>query len=648
MNPPGALPQRPWATRSPWGSYVGVGFLLLVLLGVMYWVSRPLAVPQVFNLSSAQATVPDLPQAGIQQVALPHILDDQDQRWQRRVDYDLLWPAGLTYTNPEQARLALLLPRVGTRFRVLLNGHEIHQVGWYLPTGTTVNTAWFPYLVSLPGGLLAAHSGDNRLRVEVRGQLLERSGLWPAQIGAYVPLFQRHAMLYFWQVTGTWMMAITALMMGVMSLLLWSSLRERLFVLMALAAFAHMVRLWLSVVLEPGMSYELYYFLHRTSFTLYVGFFILIMEELWGLRLRLVRGTALALLLVGPGWILLSLLTWQYDLYRIWAGVLATLSSLALAGLVLYAPWRQQPTRDRVLVLMVALFTLLTGIRDFLVVQLNFPGDADIRWMSVGGLALMITLGWVLLQRATASAREVHRLNDTLAETVAQREAELRSAFDQLRQSEQQRAIEGERRRLMRDMHDGLGSQLVQTLNMVRSQQVPVDARSIESMVNHALEELRMTLDSLEPMEGDLPTILGTLRQRVAPALAAAGIQLQWQVQEVPPLTGLDARGVMHLFRCVQEIFANIVKHACARRVTVRTWADARAVYLSVEDDGIGMPPDGHRTHGRGLNNIKVRAGKIGAVVRYYPTWPGTGVELAFPQEGVPLEPADVVATGFG
>lgn len=514
---------------------------------------------------------------------------------------------------------------------MLLNGHEIHQVGWYADPQRNINAAWFPHLIALPNALLKQQSEHNSLHVQVRTRLLERSGLWPAQLGDYELLFKRHSVLELWQVTGTWMMVITALMMGVMSLFLWSSLRERLFALMAAASLAHMVRLWLSVLLEPSMSFELYFFLHRASFTLYVGFFCLIMEDLFGLRLKFVRALAYFLLFVGPAWMVLILYMQEYDLYRIWAGILAAVAATGLGLMVFHSVLRRQLSKDQVLVLMVAVFTLLTGIRDFLVVQLNFPGDADIRWMSMGSLALMFTLGWVLLQRATASGREVHRLNDDLSATIARREIELRTAFDRLRQAEQQRAVEGERRRLMRDMHDGLGSQLVQTLNMVRSQRDALDGVAVESMVHHALEELRITLDSLEPMDGDLPTILGTLRQRVQPALEAAGIELRWEVQEVPAVAWLDAQGVMHLFRCLQEVFANVVKHAGASRVTVRTWQADDVVYLSVEDDGVGMPPPDDRAVGRGLGNIRVRAENIGARVRYYGTWPGTGVEFSFP-----------------
>ena len=78
--------------------------------------------------------------------------------------------------------------------------------------------------------------------------------------------------------------------------------------------------------------------------------------------------------------------------------------------------------------------------------------------LAAGLLALLAVMLW-LLRRSNRSIREVRHLNATQAERIAAREAELLTAFEQLKAAEQQRLLEGERRRMMRDMHDGLGSQ---------------------------------------------------------------------------------------------------------------------------------------------------------------------------------------------
>ncbi len=619
-----------WRRASP---LVGLALLLLLLLGMLHAVSRPAAVAGVENLAQARlVTAGSAPVV----VTLPHNLDAGHWPEQGRVDYWLDWPASLHYADREQARLALLLPRAGARFRVLLNGDELYQVGWRTPLDHLVNATVQPSFVPLPAGLLAERASDNRLVIEVRGERMERSGLSPVQLGDQDLVYQRYRVLERWQVTGNWLMVLIGALMTVMALFLWHHLGDRLFLLMALTAAIHMVRLLMVALEQPSLSYELFFLVHRYAVTAYAACLCLTIENLFGLDLKRVRQAAYGLLLAGLPWLMLAAGLRSALLQNLWAGVLVVTTFTSLLLLARASGWGRRLPSEQVLVLLVALFTFMTGLRDFLVLQLGLPGDANIRWMVLGSLAFLSTLGWVLLRRATASMREVERLNATLAQNVSAREVELRSAFERLRDSEQQALLERERRRLMRDMHDGLGSQLVQTLNLVRNSGSELKPERVVTMLQQALEELRLMLDSLEPMDGDLPAILGTLRLRIGPSLEAAGIALDWQVEETPPIADLDARGVMNLFRCVQEIFANVVKHAQARRVTVRTWATVDGViYLAIADDGVGSVATlaqgaGGRGAGRGLNNIRSRAERVGASVRHYDARPGLGIEFRF------------------
>ena len=619
-----------WRRASP---LVGLALCLLVLLGALYWVSRPAAVAGVANLSQARFVTAG---AAPVLVTLPHNLDAQPWPEQGRVDYGLDWPAALHYEDREQARLALLLPRTGARFRVLLNGAELYQIGWRAPLDRLVNATVQPSFVPLPAGLLAARAQDNRLVVEVRGERMERSGLGPVQLGDQDLVHQRYRLLERWQVNGNWVMVLIGALMAVMALFLWHYLGDRLFLLMALTAAIHMVRLLMVALEQPPLPYELYFLVHRYAVTAYAACLCLTLENLFGFDLRRVRQAAYGLLLVGLPWLLLALYLRSALLQNLWAGILVATAFFCLLLMTRASGWGRRLASEQGLVLLVALFTFVTGLRDFLVLQLGFAGDSDIRWMVLGSLAFLSTLGWVLLRRATESMHEVEHLNATLALSVSAREVELRSAFERLRDSEHQSLLERERRRLMRDMHDGLGSQLVQALNLVRNSGAELKPDRVVAMLQQALEELRLMLDSLEPMDGDLPAILGTLRLRIGPSLEAAAIELDWQVEETPPIADLDARGVMNLFRCVQEIFANVVKHSRARRVTVRTWATAEGMIgLAIADDGVGSAVAlaqgaSGRGAGRGLNNIRSRAELIGASVRCYDAAPGLGIEFRF------------------
>jgi signal transduction histidine kinase len=600
-------------------AWVWVSALLsLVLVGVTV-VSQPPPLPGSFQVTGATVTRFS-PQGEIEKkVSLPHIWDDEKPPWDGDARYRIEWPGEL---DTDQA-LALYLPRVGARFRVWLNGRMIGANSWDSPG--YVDTSVVPHLVDLPTELV--RPVNNLLEIEVRGQRLRKSGLSALNIGPKEPLEARQRRVYWWQVSATWMVAACSVLLALLAGLMWLQSRERVFGLLAAAAVAWAVRLGLTPMISPGMPFELWFYLHKLSFTMYCGFLYLFLWDLFDYRQGRIRTLVTGLLWMGPLWLAVTTVTGNYNLYRVWTGVLAVVSIVALTLMFRRARWGLD--NNQRLMVVVGIVTLITGVRDFLVVQLGWRGDADLRWMTPGSLVFMLTLAWVLVQRTAGYAQQIGDLNRELVNRVRERESELRDAFDLIRDAEKRQVLEDERRRLTRDMHDGLGSQLVQALNVVRMGS-NTDTAVVTAMLNHALEELRMTLDSLEPMEGDLPAILGTLRRRITPALQAAGIELDWQVEEVPAVPGMESRGVMHLFRCLQEIFANIIKHAQASRVTVRTWTDGDRAMLSVRDDGKGLG-DGFRQGGRGLANIRIRAAELGATVAFDDAMPGTAVTFRFP-----------------
>lgn len=636
-----------WLTQTP--AWVWVAAFLAVIMLALAAVSRPAQIEGAFALQTALVSPPGSGQSAPQSVALPHSWDAEKPPWSGTARYELAWPAALTRAtqyalSTQPPELALYLPRVGARFRVLLNDQVIASEHWLTPG--YVDTSVVPYHVALPAALLVRPLDANRISVEVQGQRLRNSGLSVVLLGPKDPVEARYDKVHAWQVQATWMMAACSALLALLAGVLWLQNRDPAFGLLALAFGAWVLRLALTPLVNPPMPFGLWFYLHKLSFTLYCGFAILFLWDVFGLQKNWGRKLVLAMLWVGPVWLGITILSGNYGLYRIWSGVILVVSNTTFLLLILRA--RKGLDASQRMILVASLVTSLCGIRDFAVVQLGVPGDGDIRWMTLGSLVFMLTMAWILVQRTTVYLQQIGQLNHSLEQRVAQKETQLLAAFDQLRESERREVLQAERQRLTRDMHDGLGSQLVQTLNLVRSQTVP-DSQAITGMLHHALQELRMTLDSLEPMEGDLPAILGTLRRRIGPALEAAGIELDWQVQEVPPIAvhglPLESLGVMHLFRFLQEVFANIIKHAGASRVEVRTWATEPngRVVLSVSDNGRGIGT-GQREGGRGMDNLRTRAHALGAQLRIAPAvatssppaLPGTCIELEFMVLGAP------------
>jgi signal transduction histidine kinase len=615
-----AVPAWVWATAMTCG--------MLVTMGL---VTRVTTIAGAQPVSIAEVRLAGQTWAQAQTVGLPHAFDERHRRWNEEAHYRIALPQDLQSAAFSDRGLAMLLPRVGVRFRVTLNGHELVEDAWHRGEGYS-DSGTYAQVVPLLPALLSPRWSENELVVEIRGEALRISGLSQVWIGPSEAIWQRNDWLHWWQIELTWMVASSALLLGTLSLLIWMRTRESLFGLLAGGLLILVVRLLLSVqVFLPG-PFWFWDYLHKLSFTWYCGYVYLFMYELFDFRQGILRRLVGVMMQLAPVWMMVLFFAQDYVLYRAWMTIVVGICVLALLGVIQRARWGLDASQR--LMVVVGLAVMVTGLRDYLVVQMGFPGDVDIRWMTPGSLILMFAMGWVLLHRSVLSLEQVGALNEELSQRVRERERELQSMFDRLRQAENQRVVEAERRRLTRDMHDGLGSQLVQTLNLLRSGGDKVDRAAVSAMVVHALDDLRMTLDSLEPMDGDLATILGTLRMRIAPALDAAKIELVWAVEDVPAIQGMEARGVMHLFRCLQEVFANVVKHAHATRVTVSTGVTQGRIVLSVCDNGVGlgrwMVP-GAGIGGRGIGNIRIRAAEIGAEVEFAPASPGTCVRLSFP-----------------
>lgn len=184
----------------------------------------------------------------------------------------------------------------------------------------------------------------------------------------------------------------------------------------------------------------------------------------------------------------------------------------------------------------------------------------------------------------------------------------------QLQEAERERGVMSERQRLLRDMHDGVGASLISAVKMIEQGQLSLgDAAQV---LRDCLDDLRLVIDSLEPIDHDLVTLLATLRYRLGGRLEGAGIAIDWMMADLPPLPWLQAPQALEVLRIVQEALANVLKHSRATRVRVslaqeETLELGLVVALRVEDDGIGFDLDA-TPNGRGLRHMRQRATQIG------------------------------------
>jgi signal transduction histidine kinase len=177
-------------------------------------------------------------------------------------------------------------------------------------------------------------------------------------------------------------------------------------------------------------------------------------------------------------------------------------------------------------------------------------------------------------------------------------------------------AREEERRRLRRDIHDGLGPILASSTMRLELAQglLRTDAAAAQTVLadlagtqQQALQDLRRLVEGLRPPVLDQLGLVAAVRQRAdrftdqQPLLV-----LVEAADDVEPLPAAVEVAAYHI---VSEALTNVVKHAQAGTCTVRLWRDG-GLRLEIRDDGLGLP-DSYRA-GMGLHSIRERAAELG------------------------------------
>lgn len=205
---------------------------------------------------------------------------------------------------------------------------------------------------------------------------------------------------------------------------------------------------------------------------------------------------------------------------------------------------------------------------------------------------------------------------------------------NQLRLSRQRivAAREEERRRLRRDLHDGLGPALAGvTLRLAAVRRaLPPDSDELAELnrarddLRHAMGDLRRVVNDLRPPVLDQLGLMAAISS-VADQVAEGGPRgLDVQVQASGDLDDLPAAVEVAAFRIIQEALTNTQRHADARlcRVSVAAGSTLR---LEVVDDGRGISDT--RSAGVGMTSMRERADELGGTLTIEPA-PGGGTRL--------------------
>jgi len=190
-------------------------------------------------------------------------------------------------------------------------------------------------------------------------------------------------------------------------------------------------------------------------------------------------------------------------------------------------------------------------------------------------------------------------------------------------------AREEERRRIRRDLHDGLGPvlagiamQLDAARRLTRRDQDAAGQllQHLREQTQAAIADIRRLVYDLRPPALDDLGLTGALAQHAASCSAPGGLQVS--INTGPGLPALPAAAEVAAYRIATEAVTNVTRHAGARTATVKLTAGDGVLQVEVTDDGRGVSPV-HRA-GVGLASMRERAEELGGSCTLLPR-PGGG-----------------------
>ena len=376
------------------------------------------------------------------------------------------------------------------------------------------------------------------------------------------------------------------------------------------------------------ISHELWFALNYLCLV-WVACEVIFINRYFDLRMRRVeRAIAVVTALLAIAVLLPALLDAQHVAFiathYVW---MPWVISLALFVFVqCFMAVRQRWSIDSVGLLLISSIFVTIGIRDHLFDFYYFvPGTTYYLQFTV--VIPLLFFGFLLLRRHVHTLKFSEELNAELEQRAALKAKQLEDTYRKLNEEEKRREVAEERARLMRDMHDGLGGHLVHALSLAEKGE---DRQYLKEALRYALSDLRLIVDSLAPSDDGFDSLLANFRHRISKSVARAGIDLNWSLSGAQNAK-LKADQSLALLRIVQEATTNALRHSECKTIDISVSSNADALIAEVRDDGKGIKD---RSHGRGLDNMQIRADSISAALTVHSDAGGTSVRCVIPCAG--------------
>jgi len=565
--------------------------LWLALIPLMALTAQAQGPTLIFQTAQAEITVQG--QTTQRQVSLPYLWDREHPAQSGWMVFELRFSLAAPPLEP----YGLTIPKIGNGYLVYLNGVLLDRFGDL--TRHDRADAKLPRLIAVPPGVLQS---TNLLRLMVGADVGRQGGLSTVTLApmelaraAYVPFWR-------WRVLGMQMVAIFSALIGLIGLLLWLTQpavradgtvgRDAVYLYGSLAEFCWVFRVADSVLESPPLPLPWWSVWSALSLWGWSSLTVLFCIEVvgWGKsgRLPAMRRWLGVLGLLGLGAAVAARVYGWPPALTVWYGLLGLTFLLFSLALVWQALQRGAGLNSRLLAFAI-LVNVLMGLIDLYQLRVNpsMDGRTSLYYSSVlfGLIAALI-----VLRRFSSVSRQAQHLMSNLNSLVQHKEQALSISYQRLENIAREQARSGERSRILRDMHDGVGSHISTAIRQLQSGRASGD--EVLQTLRDSLDQLKLSIDAMHLPPGDITALLANLRYRLEPRLKACGIELEWAVDELEPVAGLDAGAMRQLQFMLFEAISNVMQHAQASQLRIEAQQTAQGVCIGFVDNGSGFDAD--------------------------------------------------------
>jgi signal transduction histidine kinase len=603
--------------------------LVACILCLIAWLAAPSAQAEVLELRQAHAELNVGGAAVASEVTLPY---GWDYRHPGQAGYG--WFA-MTFKAPADIKQlwAIYFVRLGNAYEVWLNGELLEKNGDLHAFGSS-DFAKEPRLLIIPTGILQA---TNRLEIAIRADIARRSGVPVVMLGPKDEVEDRIKLEMDLRLGSSVVVTVFSLIFGLFALVLWATQtdprpnqrqkHDHLYLFASLAELSWAFFIGDVFFTKPPFTWVWWAVAVNMALAIWLSSLLMFIHSVAGWenhRLHAwLRWTLIGLVACEPLVFYLAIGHQTFWLTKVWLGCFACLFLPSTVLFVIKAVRSHNNMHQ--LVALAFVVNVPMGVRDWYVIRLTdaFGSHGMLRYSAV---LFGVALAAIVIDRFRTANIRVREMMGNLALRIEEKEQELGRTYERMELIAREQERTSERARILRDMHDGVGAHISAAIRQLQSGKA--SSEELLQTLRESLDQLKLSIDAMNLIPGDITAMLASLRYRLEPRFKASDIELQWDVELIEPVAGLDDKAMRHLQFMVFEALSNVLQHAHASelRIELRGTAGAGA-QLRVIDNGRGF--EVQRVQAKGLSSLSERAATIGARLQVSSAPGRTVVEIA-------------------